>query len=366
MTIGEALLWKELKQKQMMGFDFDRQRPIDKYIVDFYCKDLKLAIEVDGVTHYTEQAVEHDAIRQAKLESLGISFLRFDDEYIKTNINGVLAIIREWINSHPKLVGRVDKDRYPPPGPSKEGRNPPPTSPRRGENKLFHFKQFSVRHDRSGMKVGTDGVLLGAWTSLNHAKHILDIGTGTGVIALILAQRAKQATIDAVEIEKEAFEDATENITSSPWADRIRVHHCPIQDFNSTTQFDLIVSNPPYFQNSFKPPDTKRGIARHTQQLTFTELLIITKKFLAPSGKLSIILPYAEGLEFITLASKFGFYCSRKWSFRTRTEKPVERWLLEFSGIKVVPEEGQILLYKVGEEWSEEYKKLTSDFYLKL
>lgn len=236
----------------------------------------------------------------------------------------------------------------------------------RKKDKLFHFKQFSVRHDRSGMKVGTDGVLLGAWTDLNNTKHILDIGTGTGVIALMLAQRAKQATIDAVEIEQEAFEDATENIASSPWADRIRVHHNPIQDFNSSTKFDLIVSNPPYFQNSFKPPDAKRGVARHTQQLTFPELLNFAKKFLATAGKLSIILPYTEGLEFITLASKHSFYCSRKWGFRTRAEKPIERLLLEFSNRKLALEEGEILLYKNGNEWSDGYRSLTRDFYLKL
>lgn len=236
----------------------------------------------------------------------------------------------------------------------------------RNKNKLFHFKQFSVRHDRSGMKVGTDGVLLGAWTNVTNTKHILDIGTGTGVIALMLAQRAKQATIDAVEIEQEAFEDANENIASSPWPDRIRVHQSPIQDFNSDTQFDLIVSNPPYFQNSFKPPGMKRGLARHTQQLTFPELLTIAKKFLAPCGKLSIILPYTEGLEFITLASKHSLYCSRKWSFRTRAEKPIERWLLEFSGMSIVTEEGEILLYQNGDEWANGYKSLTRDFYLKL
>lgn len=235
----------------------------------------------------------------------------------------------------------------------------------RKKDKLFHFKQFSVRHDRSGMKVGTDGVLLGAWSALNNSKHILDIGTGTGVIALMLAQRTKLSTIDAVEIEQEAFEDATENIASSPWSDRIRVHHSPIQDFISVTPFDLIVSNPPYFQNSFKPPDAKRGIARHTQQLTFPELLNIAKKFLVPSGKLSIILPYTEGLEFITLASTYSFYCSRKWSFRTRLGKPIERWLLEFSRAKIVAEEGEILLYKDRDQWSDGYKDLTFDFYLK-
>jgi tRNA1Val (adenine37-N6)-methyltransferase len=236
----------------------------------------------------------------------------------------------------------------------------------REKDKLFHFKQFSVRHDRSGMKVGTDGVLLGAWTDVTHVKSILDIGTGTGVIALMLAQRTKQATIHAVEIDKEAYEDATENIASSPWADRIHVHHTSIQEFRPATKFELIVSNPPYFQNSFKPPDPKRGVARHTQQLTFQNVLEAAGKLLSQKGRLNIILPYTEGLEFIVLAEQRNIYCSRKWSFKTRIGKPIERWLLEFSFLNTSQEQGEILLYKEGEIWSDAYRKLTRDFYLKL
>jgi tRNA1Val (adenine37-N6)-methyltransferase len=375
MTIAETILWKGLKQKQMMGFDFDRQRPIDNYIVDFYCKDLMLAIEVDGATHYTEEAVKRDSIRQTKLENLGIRFLRFDDDDVKTNVNGVLDIIRAWIVSNPELVGRVNTHgSNPPPNPSKEGSLEGAPSKegsleRRKKDKLFHFKKFSVRHDRSSMKVGTDGVLLGAWVDTKQATHVLDIGTGTGVIALMLAQRTNQyALIEAIEIDQLAFEDATENFNSSAWKDRLILHHGLVQSFTSPTKFDLIVSNPPYFQSSFKPPNAQRILARHTENLSFQELISAVQKLLSEKGKFNVVLPYTEGLQFIALAEKNDLHCSRKWSFKSRKEKPIERWLLEFSRAKVSPEENEILLYNnsTGEEWSVAYQNLTRDFYLKL
>ncbi len=359
MTMCEAILWKELKQKQMMGFDFDRQRPIDNYIVDFYCKDLMLAIEVDGASHFTQQGVERDLIRQAKLESLGVRFLRFDDDDIKTDINSVIDIIRTWIGSHPELVGRINPS---PNATSQEG-----SFIRRKKDKLFHFKKFSVRHDRSSMKVGTDGVLLGAWVDVTNASHILDVGTGTGIIALMLAQRTKPSVqIEAIEIDQHASEDANENFISSHWSERLTLHHDPVQNFTSSKQFDLIVSNPPYFISSFKPPHAQRTVARHTESLSFIDLINAAKRLLSEKGKLNVVLPYTEGLQFIVLATENGFYCSKKWSFRARKEKPIERWLLEFSKDKTSPEEGEILLYSSGEEWSEGYQKLTKEFYLKL
>lgn len=231
----------------------------------------------------------------------------------------------------------------------------------------FHFKKFSVRHDRSGMKVGTDGALLGAWTDVRQATQILDIGTGTGVIALMLAQRASESvTIDAVEIDDQAYADAQENIAASPWHDRIHLHHMAIQKFNPSTKFDLLVTNPPYFQKSYKPPTAQRETARHTEQLTFDEILNTTEKLLTPSGRLNLILPYTEGLQFITLADHKGLHCTRKWIFRTRGNKPVERLLLEFRWIKKNPDEGEILLYSSGEEWSAGYKELMREFYLKI
>lgn len=231
----------------------------------------------------------------------------------------------------------------------------------------FHFKKFSVRHDRSGMKVGTDGALLGAWTDVRQATQILDIGTGTGVIALMLAQRASESvTIDAVEIDDQAYADAQENIAASPWHDRIHLHHSSIQNFNTTTKFDLIVTNPPYFQKSYKPPTAQRETARHTEQLTFDEILDIAEKLLTTNGRLNLILPYTEGVQFLDLANHKGLHCTRKWIFRTRANKPVERFLLEFRWDKKDLDEGEVLLYSTGEEWSENYKELLKDFYLKI
>lgn len=237
----------------------------------------------------------------------------------------------------------------------------------RKKDKQFHFKQFSVRHDRSGMKVGTDGVLLGAWVNTTNAKLILDIGTGTGVIALMMAQRTPSATtIEAIEMDEPAFQDAAENFASSPWRDRLMLHHGLMQGFASEKQYDLIVSNPPYFINGYKPPNDQRIVARHSESMSFQDLLNTAKKFIAETGRLSVILPVTEGLQFLDLAAQSGFHCSRKWSFRTRKEKPVERFLLEFSRIKSETEEGEILLYRTGEEWSDGYRSLTGEFYLKI
>lgn len=231
----------------------------------------------------------------------------------------------------------------------------------------FHFKKFSVRHDRSGMKVGTDGALLGAWTDVRQITQVLDIGTGTGVIALMLAQRASESvTVDAVEIDDQTYADAQENIAASPWHDRVHLHHTAIQNFNPKTKFDLIVTNPPYFQKSYKPPTAQRETARHTEHLTFDEILNIAEKLLTPNGRLNLILPYTEGLQFIDLANHKGLYCTRKWIFRTRENKPVERFLLEFRWDKKDLDEGEILLYSSGEDWSGGYKELMREFYLKI
>jgi tRNA1Val (adenine37-N6)-methyltransferase len=230
----------------------------------------------------------------------------------------------------------------------------------------FHFKQFSVRHDRSTMKVGTDGVLLGAWVDIGNCKRILDIGTGSGVIALMLAQRTtSDVTIDAVEVESEDAEQAKENVEQSPWPRRIEVFTSSIQNYTSHELYDLIVSNPPYFNNSAKPPDEKRVQARHTTSLPYDVLLKHVKQLLAPNGRVAVILPFTEGLEFETLTSKQNLYCVRKTGFRTRREKPIERWLMEFSQQSQDKIENEILLYNDGLEWSDDYIRLTRDFYLK-
>ncbi len=217
------------------------------------------------------------------------------------------------------------------------------------------------------MKVGTDAVLLGAWVNVNQVNRILDIGSGSGVIALMLAQRASEDVhIDAVEIEHHDALQAKENILNSPWPNRISVHELPIQHFTSELKYDLIASNPPYFNNSFQPPDKKRLQTRHTISLDFTELLSSVVRLLKPDGKFNLIIPYIEGLEFIDLAKQHSLFCSRQWSFRPRGEKPIERWLLEFQLQSTKKEEGEIIHYSKADQWTEDYKNLTKDFYLKL
>jgi tRNA1Val (adenine37-N6)-methyltransferase len=231
----------------------------------------------------------------------------------------------------------------------------------------FQFKQFTIHHDNSAMKVGTDSVLLGAWTNTEGAKHILDIGTGSGIIALMLSQRTPSSTqIDAVEIEPDAAAQARKNVLQSPWPDKVNVYQSSIQTFYTEKKYDLIISNPPYFQNSFKPSDENRLITRHTVSLSFNDLIETVKRLLTAAGKFCVILPYQEGLEFIELAKNNNLYCMRQCAFRSRMEKPVERWLLEFSSNFKPKAEGELILYGTGDEWSDGYKSLTKDFYLKI
>jgi tRNA1Val (adenine37-N6)-methyltransferase len=231
----------------------------------------------------------------------------------------------------------------------------------------FHFKKFSVAHDRSTHKVGTDGVLLGAWVNTENVHCILDIGTGTGIIALMMAQRTPaDVEIEAVELEKDDADQALRNIQQSPWPEKIKVYHTAIQDFSSHKKYDLIISNPPYFINSYLPPEKKRSQARHTQELSFEELLYCASRLLAPSGKLAVILPYDEGLRFKELAREHSLLCQRQCAFRSRAHKPVERLLFEFSNQENSMSNEEIILYGEGEHWSSDYRKLTGDFYLKI
>jgi tRNA1Val (adenine37-N6)-methyltransferase len=216
------------------------------------------------------------------------------------------------------------------------------------------------------MKVGTDGVLLGAWVDVTAAENILDIGTGSGVIALMMAQRSSdRALIDAVEIEEADAEEAQKNVMNSPWPLKVTIIRSAIQNFHSEKEYDLVVSNPPFFFNSYAPPDKRRLRIRHTALLSHEELISAAVRLISPSGSFNIILPPVEGKKFIEVASQNGLFCSRKWLFKTRIEKKEERWLMEFKKSKKVPEEGEIVLYQAGEEWSEAYRQLMKDFYLK-
>jgi tRNA1Val (adenine37-N6)-methyltransferase len=229
----------------------------------------------------------------------------------------------------------------------------------------FRFKQFTIQHDNSTMKVGTDAVLIGAWTDVSKARSILDVGTGSGVIALMVAQRTMaDTTIDAIEPDANSVKEASVNIAQSPWSSRVAVHQTTIQDFQPAGQYDLIISNPPYFQRSFRPPKASRVVARHTETLSFDDLLLASSRLLKPDGRLALILPATEGSEFRHLALRYGYKCHRSTAFYSREGKPQERWLMEFSKNGIETEPGRFVLHGDGEAWSGEYRELTGEFYL--
>lgn len=215
------------------------------------------------------------------------------------------------------------------------------------------------------MKVGTDGVLLGAWAETSDASAILDIGTGTGLVAIMLAQRAN-ATIDAIDIDKDACIQASENISSSPWKDKITVHHSSLQQYAVDAQktYDLIVTNPPYFGNSLKTPDEQRNLARHNDSLSITDILQGVNKLLSPQGRFIIILPYIEAQLFIVEASMYHLYCNRKLVIKTLpTKKPV-RIIMEFGKTREKLVEDMLSIHGSSTEYTEEYINLTKDYYL--
>ncbi len=233
-------------------------------------------------------------------------------------------------------------------------------------NPYFRFKQFVIYQDRCAMKVGTDGVLLGAWAGCGNAQSILDIGSGTGLIALMLAQRSS-ALVDAVEIDVEAAIQAEENAQASPYSSRIQLHALSLQEFVKQTEkkYDLIVSNPPYFNNSHKSPKATRTQARHTDTLSFVELLESVKQMLAENGRFEVVLPIDEGEMFISKALELGLFCVKRTNVIPKPNAQVKRLLLSFalSESDCVVEELQI----EGEQrhqYSDEFKAMTKDFYL--
>jgi tRNA1Val (adenine37-N6)-methyltransferase len=234
-------------------------------------------------------------------------------------------------------------------------------------NPYFVFRQFTVRHDKCAMKVGTDGVLLGAWANVQGADHILDAGTGCGLIALMLAQRS-DALIDAVEIEYNAFWQAGENSDACRWKNRIRVYHDSFQHFSKRTeiQYDLVVCNPPYFRNSLKPPDKTRSLARHEELLTYEDLLSSAARILSPEGRLSVVVPANERDHFTEVAYFQGLYPSRFLMIRPNPEKGYSRCLGEFIRNRMhscTREELSIKLEN-GKDYSQEYIALTREYYL--
>lgn len=233
------------------------------------------------------------------------------------------------------------------------------------QRKVFYFKRFALQHDHCVMKVGTDAVLLGSWVTISNTRHILDVGTGSGVIALMLAQRTNDdVQIDAIEIEERDATQAKENVLNSPWSKKVEVYQKSLQVFESEYKYDLIVSNPPYFINSLHSPTRLRTQARHTVGLSFRELIEHSVRLLNSKGRLAVVLPFAEGNTFKLIAKENKLHLIRETAFYSREEKPQERWLFEF-GLEASPSySDRIVLYEKDSIQSEQYINLTKDFYL--
>jgi tRNA1Val (adenine37-N6)-methyltransferase len=231
-------------------------------------------------------------------------------------------------------------------------------------NTWFEFKQFRIEQQKSAMKVSTDSVLIGAWARVYMAQRILDVGTGTGVIALMMAQRSL-ATVVAIEIEAEASQEARRNFNQSHWAERLSILTDDFSIFanQESLKFDLIVSNPPFFADSLKSKDKALATARHTDDLSHKQLLVGAKNLLAPNGLLSVILPYSCFSDFKEEARLIGFYLKRRTVVIPKIGKPPKRVLIELSLEACYPELGELAVLEVNGDYTEEYKSLTTEFY---
>lgn len=216
------------------------------------------------------------------------------------------------------------------------------------------------------MKVGTDGVLLGAWTELRPAdRRILDVGTGTGLIALMLAQRSsEEVRLTAVDIDPACTRQAAENVAGSPWSDRIGVVCSPVQEFASDGPFDLVVSNPPYYVDALRSPDAGRNLARHAEMLRYGELLEAAVRLMTPDGRLAVVLPAAEGTRFRLLAAE-RLFLRRMTEVRTTPRSGVRRLLMEFSRRDEGLRRDELVVETAPRTYTEAYRALTGDFYLK-
>ena len=238
-------------------------------------------------------------------------------------------------------------------------------------NDYFRFKRFCVCQGRSAMKVGTDGVLIGAWCSVQQStKRILDVGCGSGLIALMLAQRteSKESDINAIDIDSESVAQATDNFEASEWAGRLSAECVSLQDYSrrGECKFDLVVSNPPFFVDSLKAPDLARNNSRHCDTLTHEELLKYSSEMLVDGGRLAVVLPSAEAKRMTDISAVYGMVPSRSCVVKSTERKGEIRRLVEFvktsEWIKCQTEE--LCIHSDG-DYSDEYKALTKDFYLK-
>lgn len=229
----------------------------------------------------------------------------------------------------------------------------------------FHFKQFSVQNEKSAMKVNTDSVLLGAWAEISEdTKTGLDIGSGTGILALMIAQRNPNIELIGIEIEKNAFEESKFNFENSPYYHRLKAVNLPLQKFAPDNKLDLIISNPPYFENDLKNEDKNKKTARHTDSLSFKELINFVENNLSQKGKFSLILPFTESDIFKRFTKNSSLFLNKIALIKPNENKKVNRVMMCFGKEKSILKEEEFCVYQSQGIYSKEHHELTKEFYL--
>lgn len=235
---------------------------------------------------------------------------------------------------------------------------------------IFHFKQFAVNQGQCAMKVGTDGVLLGAWAPIeNHPTAVLDIGTGTGIIALMLSQRCNAQQIDALEIDENAYEQAVDNFENSPWSDRLFCFHAGLDEFveDPEDEYDLIVSNPPFYSEDFRSENEQRDLARFQEAMPFEELIDAAALLLSENGIFSVIIPHKEEERFIDLCSEVELFPIKITRVKGTHNTPIVRSLLAFKRYELAVLVADELVIEINRhEYTVGYIALTKEFYLKM
>lgn len=232
-------------------------------------------------------------------------------------------------------------------------------------DKPFLFRRFSLVHSRSAMKIGTDGVLVGAWADAADARTILDVGTGCGIIALMMAQRFPQAQIDAIDTDRGSLEDAAENFTASPWADRLSLIAGDFSTHRFEMKYDFIVSNPPFYSEDTESPDAPRASARNAKALPPETIAGRSAELLSPKGRIAVIYPYDAKRRITEIFARQGFYPCAATNVRDSPSAPLKRSLMCFSrGRNTGCDTGELCIRSGDGLWSDAYRALTGDFHI--
>ena len=235
---------------------------------------------------------------------------------------------------------------------------------------IFNFKMFAIQQDRCAMKVGTDSVLLGAWCPIeNNPFSVLDIGAGTGILSLMIAQRSNAEQIDALEIDEEAYEQCVENFENSPWGDRLFCFHAGLDEFvdEPEDEYDLIISNPPFYSEDYKTENSQRDLARFQEAMPFDDLVEAADLLLSENGIFAVIIPYKEEEKFIDLCAEVELFPVKVTRIKGTPNTEIKRSLLAFKRYELpVLEADELVIETSRHKYTEEYIDLTKDFYLKM